>query len=227
MLHDFFEYIVNKHGVPKKVVPLTEKDLLELEHILPDHLVEFYRTFGSCSLRGGLLQICRPKDLQGIIKLIFDSDPDLNHEKSHAFAYTPFGDIYYFNEQYGCGSIELLNGNVFNYNLTIPSEISTSIDNTVFMPFSLSDESLDFTDDKGKRLFSRAKKLYGELDSLECYGFVPALALADEPDIKSIRRLKAPEYFGIIAQLQNFELIEILDMGRTKAVRQIGNSASQ
>jgi len=37
-----------------------------------------------------------------------------------------------------------------------------------------------------------------------------------------VRRLKAPEYFAIIAQLQDFYLMETLDSGQTKEVRKIG-----
>lgn len=223
MLHDFFKHVVEKYGPPGKSSPLDSHELLDLIQALPEHLAEFYRTYGRCILRKGLLQVCHPKDLQEILKLVLNSDPDINHENSHAFAYSPFGDIYFYNKRYGCGSIELLNGKIFNDDLTSSTEISPLIDNTIFMPFALSDESLDFIDHSGKALFKKAVKTLGELNIGECYGFVPALELGGEPYITNVRRLKAPEHFAIIAQLQDFYLMKILDSGQTKKVRKIGN----
>lgn len=223
MLHDFFKYVVKKHAPPGKSSPLDSDELLDLIEVLPEHLVEFYRAYGRCILRKGLLQVCHPKDLQEILKLVLNSDPDINDENSHAFAYSPFGDIYFYNKRYGCGSIELLNGKIFNDDLTSSTEISPLIDNTVFMPFSLSDESLDFIDQSGKPLFKKSVKTYGELNIGECYGFVPALELGGEADITNVRRLKAPEHFAIIAQLQDFYLMKTLDSGQTKKIRKIGN----
>lgn len=223
MLHDFFKYVVEKHGAPDKSAPLNSHELQSLVEVLPEHLVGLYQAYGRCILRKGLLQVCHPVDLKEILKLVLKSDLDINHENSHAFAYSPFGDIYFYNHRYGCGSIELLSGKIFNNELTSSAEISPFIDNTVFMPFSLSDESLDFTDHLGKPLFKKSTKKCGELNIGECYGFVPALGLGGEPDISNVCRLKAPEYFAIIAQLQDFYLMETLDSGQTKEVRKIGS----
>ena len=222
MLHDFFKYVVEKHGIPDRSTSLNSHELQNIRQVLPEHLAEFYQEYGRCVLRKGRLQMCHPMDLKETLKLVLKSDPDINHENSYAFAYSPFGDIYFYNNRYGCCSIELLAGKVFNNGLTSSAEISPLIGNTVFMPFSLSDESLDLTDHLGKTLFKKATNKYGELNIGECFGFVPALGLGGKFDISNVRRLKAPEHFAIISQLQDFYLMETLDSGQTKEVRKIG-----
>ena len=222
MLHDFFKCVVEQHGTPDKFTPLNSHELQNIIQVSPENLVGFYQEYGRCILRQERLQMCHPMDLQKILKLVLKSDSDISHENNYAFAYSSFGDIYFYNNRYGCGSIELLTGKIFNNDLTSSAETSPLIGNTVFMPFSLSDESLDLTDHLGKSLFKKATNKYGELNIGECFGFVPALGLGGKSDISNVRRLKAPEHFAIISQLQDFYLMETLDSGQTKEVRKIG-----
>lgn len=222
MLHNFFEYFIKKHGTPDNCMPLSNEEHLKVRSVFPSHLAEFYTAHGRCILRSGRLQLCHPNDLEPVLKLALKSDRDLNSNSVHAFAYTAFGDIYFFHEKYGCGSIELLTGNVFNEDLTSPPPLGSDIKNSIFVPFSLSNESLDTFDTYGKPLFSRAHKALGPLGVGDCYGFVPALELGGDPSIECLKKLRAPEHFSIISQLKTFNLIKTLDHGQTTIERQIG-----
>jgi len=223
-MNDFFDYFFKKYALPENSTPLTAEELSEIASTLPSQLHELYSTYGRCTLRSGRIQICHPQDLKPVLELALGNDPALSFHSCHAFAYTAFGEIYFYSKVYGCGAIETLTGKVYCENLTSPTTADDDIEYSIYVPFSMSDESLDFDDLAGIPLFSRAQKKLGKLNIGECYGFVPALDLGGESSTNNLKRERAPEHLSIIAQLKTFKLIKILDNGQTEAVRQINNT---
>jgi len=82
---------------------------------------------------------------------------------------------------------------------------------------------LAFLEAAGKRL--------GPLAPGEVYGFFPALQLGGAYTIESLRRVKAPEHFALLAQLAPMNLIELtppepprFPYGRHVIIRPIGRA---
>ncbi|MFI7858122.1 T6SS immunity protein Tdi1 domain-containing protein [Pseudomonas promysalinigenes] len=220
-MNDFFNYFFRKHGFPENSYPLTAEELGEIASTLPAQLQEFYSTYGRCTLRSGRIQACHPQDLKPVLKLALGNDPALSCKSCHAFAYTAFGEIYFYSTTYGCGAIEVLTGNVYCENLTSPATGDSDIEYSVYVPFSMSDESLDLDDIDGAPLFKKAQKKLGKIGVGECYGFVPVLDIGGMRSITTLKKERAAEHFSIIAQLKKFELLKTLNDGTTEIVRTI------
>lgn len=220
-MNDFFNYFFKKHGLPENPSPLTTEELGEIASSLPAQLQEFYSTYGRCTLRSGRLQVCHPQDLKPVLELALGNDPALSWHSCHAFAYTAFGEIYFYSTTYGCGAIEVLTGNVYCENLTSPATADSDIEYSIYVPFSMSDESLDFDDIDGAPLFKKAQKKLGKIGVGECYGFAPALDIGGTRSITNLKKERAPEHLSIIAQLKRFKLLKILNDGTTEIVKQI------
>jgi len=217
--HKFFE----DYGDPTKYKKFTDDELKALPTEFPDFMRDFYIEYGRTLLLDGRFQACHPDDLKGVLSLIFGADKDFNHKSYHAFAYSAFGDIYFWNSEKGMGIIYLLNGRVTCNGVVTPPSQADNLQNQFIVPFCLSPENFDHPDLQGKPLFKRAVKKCGPLDIGECYGFVPALALGGIEDIECVTRQKsAAAHFAFVAQTVNFNLIDVQGYEKSVIVRPIG-----
>lgn len=222
MLSDDFRDLFEEKGYPTKYSHLSSDELEFMVGKFPEFMVDLYREFGRFLLGDGVLQVCHPKDLSGILALIFGADADFNHKECHAFAYSSFGNIYFWNRKKGTGVIYIQKGEVICRGVTKGVPENSKIENTIYTPFEIESELYDFYDENDKPLFKRALKKYGPLEIGECYGFVPALALGGIADIGHIKRMSAPAHFSIVAQTMNFNLIDVQGYGKSVIIRPIG-----
>lgn len=86
---------------------------------------------------------------------------------------------------------------------------------------SVNPDSLDAYNDDNKKLFSRAVKKLGRPGLGEAFGFFPALAMGGAPNLENIKIVPALEHFLILAQLQQFKLVDYLAQP-PRVVRDIG-----
>lgn len=226
-MNELIEFIIDENGEPKTFEPFNAHELGTLPATLPNQLIEFYQAYGRCILQGGRLQTCHPNDLKGVFSLAFGDDEDFNQFNCHPFAYTAFGTIYFYQDSFGCGDVDLLEGRLCNTNFTSPKDPNSNFDNTIDLPFALDHEDLDFFDINDKPLFSRAKKKLGSLEIGECYGFVPALSIAGVAELKYLKRLRATEHFTIISQTCQIQFIDVLNHEKPAVIRRIINNASK
>ena len=219
MLDDNFTYLFAEYGKPERFKKLSQKELAQLPQTLPRPLITFLEEEGASSLHSGSLQIFHPHELKGVTDLIFGNDPDLQSEL-YPFAYSAFGIIHFWSVKYGVGECDLLTGQVTVDGLTAdkyeaPKEI------TIFSSFSSEYHLNDIFDGKDRPLLKRTKAKLGQLDYLECYGFVPALGLGGEAKLDNLKRLSAPAHFSIIAQATSFYLVKSDERGALSKVRAI------
>jgi hypothetical protein len=222
MLTEDFHYELKKNGYPDKTAPFSDDELNSLPPEFPALIIDFYREYGRCTLRKGLLQVCHPLDLRGVLALIFGADKDFNHNEFHAYAFSAFGDIYFWNSKVGGGEIYLLRGELTCIGITDNSKLGKYIENQFYTPFSLDNEGHDIFDISSNALFKRAVKKLGPLEIGECYGFFPALALGGSPELEYLKRVSAPEHFAIVAQTMEFNLIDVQGYGNSVIVRPVG-----
>lgn len=220
MINEFYDYIFNEYGQPEHSEPLENEEISKIPSSIPKHLIDLFLAHGRFTLRKGRLQTCLPSDFKDVLDRIFFSDTHLRG-KCQAFAYSAFGIVYFFHEKYGCGYVELLTGRVFCNGYTSPLSPSSSIDDTAFLPFDLSNNTFDTLDSEGKNLFSRTLKKHGPLSVGECYGFIPTLALGVPPAIDITQRIRALEHFSIIIQTTRFKLMEVKEFGITTIMKHL------
>jgi hypothetical protein len=216
------DFIVEESGVPKKIELFTQDELRQLPSTLPTPLLELYRSHGRFKIQDGRLQTCHPIDFKGLFSLVLGNDQTFNKDNCHAFAYSAFGNIFFYHDLYGCGEIDLINGHLYNSTFTSPPKENLNPENTIYLPFALDRESLDFFDIEDSPLFSRAKRKLGALEIGECYGFFPALSLAGLAQIDYLKRVKTIEYLSIISQTQNMYIIDSSGHGSSNITRKIG-----
>ncbi|ASW09848.1 MULTISPECIES: T6SS immunity protein Tdi1 domain-containing protein [unclassified Rhizobium] len=221
-MNKLYEDIIRKFGEPASNASFTEEERLALRKSFPDQVADFCFDIGRSVLREGLIQSCHPDDMRGVLALIFGADRDFSHDNCHAFAYSAFGVIFFWMKDYGYGNISVYEGRLTQKNFVKGQPAGATAANAVSVPFWLSDQALDFEDGVGKPLFKRASKKLGFLETGECYGFVPALALGGVSDIAHLKRLKASEHFAIVAQTMEYNLIDVQGYGQSVVVRPIG-----
>jgi len=192
-LSERFKKNIAKHGEPIVSQPFSETELTSLPESLPQDLVGLFETYGRCLMKDGVLQTCHPNDFRSVMALIFGADEDFSHKNCHAFAYSAFGKIYFWHENYGVGHLTLYDGEVFSGNFVEGIPQGARIELGIYAAFMGTYEDYEYYDLKGNGLFKKALKKCDLPQIGECFGFVPVLALGGIPDITCIKRLSAPE----------------------------------
>lgn len=219
-LSPIFEELIG--GRVGRALSLADDALSAFDKAIPSPLVDLYRAVGLCSIRGGRLQLCDPTTFRGILALVFGQDEQFGHESCHAFAFSPFGTLYCWSDEFALVIVDLIGGKVTSRGALGKIKPGSKVENLIYLPFSLSDDALDLDDDDGRPLFLRAVERLGEPDLGECLGFFPALAFGGPRRLDHLRRVRAPEHFAIIAQASEFRLVDVQGYGETKVVRAIG-----
>jgi hypothetical protein len=217
-----FAYVFSVIGKPVSLSRITDKELQAVSGLLPAAMTAFMKEFGRCQFLDGMLSVVHPGDLQSLLDLLFEGDKDLGGKKTLPFAYSIFGTVYFWNDQLGLGDVNLVTGHVTCDEIVNPNPDRTYLENTVYVPFMLEKESHDLFDDANKPLFKRALKKLGRAGFLECYGFVPGLALGGKAILGNLQRRSAPEHFATLAQATEFTIVRSDDFGQLSAVRKVG-----
>jgi len=212
------EYIED-FGAPQLHVAFSKEEMHQLAGKFPDDLLAFMSAFGRAVFQDGLIQICHPDDQKSVLTLIFGGDENFSHQNCHAYACSAFGEIFCWHEDYGLTIVDIIAGSVTCRLLTKNLSRDANTDRTFITPFGT---DADFYDVNDRPLFKRAVKKLGSLQIGECYGFVPALAIGGSPELQYLKRLRSPEHFAIVAQTNDFNLVDVEGYGVSKVVRKIG-----
>jgi hypothetical protein len=223
-MNDDIDYMIEVLGQPKSVEPAPETGVRELTGTVSENYILLLQKFGRCNWADGRLQLIAPPDLQPVVDLVLGEDQNLGGDgNAFAFAYTPFGQLHFWHKTYGAGEIDLVRGQVYCQDLTDPDDTPAVVPFAAMdVPFSMPPEDIDYFDQAGKPLFSKARKKLGEIGFLECYAFVPALAFGGEASVDNLKKNPAPEHFAILAQASEFTLMRITENFSYEEVRPIG-----
>ncbi|SCB43849.1 hypothetical protein GA0061103_6387 [Rhizobium multihospitium] len=222
-MQKWYSEIVDAYGAPSERIEFSPNEITGLASVFPASLKGFFLEMGRSVLRRGRIQTCHPNDMEGVLSLIFNVDREFSSDKCFAFAYSAFGDIFFWMEDFGYGRLSLYEGHVFQKNLVKGRRPGSEAINAVSVPFWLSDEALDYGDETGRPLFEQARHGLGQLEISECYGFVPVLAFGGRRDIGDLKRLKAAEHFSIVAQTMDYHLMDVQGYGKIAKIRRIGS----
>lgn len=174
---------------------------------VPDAMVDFWQQNGTGIVLDGYFQFCDPNRYSGILKLVFDNDPEIRAEQTYALGFGAFGTIIAWNEAHQDVIIDLVKGRVscpalvngksHDPNLSVTSQL-----------MMLDDPSFDEYDADVKKLFKRARSKLGKLGIDQIYGFKPVLALGGNRDITSLSIYDAVPHMAILAQAHELQLMD-------------------
>jgi hypothetical protein len=177
---------------------------------IPESLLGFWAEMGFGTMAEGSLTLCRPEDYAGMLAVLFGADPDFNARDCHLVAFSAFSDLYIWSERLsGEVTVTLPMGWVICSKLTDPNyagDPQRAI--WAMMASARTSRLFDWSDEKDKPLYKRARKKLGALTYGEVYGFVPALMLGGTTVLENLRRLRALEHFSILAQLDTPNLMD-------------------
>ncbi|VAW85422.1 hypothetical protein MNBD_GAMMA16-2147 [hydrothermal vent metagenome] len=220
-LNEDFQDVLEDFGEPTTYDKPQSSELDAWSRHIPEPLVDFWHTYGWSSFLKGRLWSPNPHDFDPLMEVIFEDDPEIDHKKCHLVAYSAFGSLSIWSEQFQIIRVSLVQGWIFVPGIT-DNELADDPNKQATFPFSGDAKtSYDSMDENGKRLFSRAVKKYGSLEPGECFGFFPAHVLGGGGNLNDIQRVKALEHFILLAELQPLTLMKW--EGTTMVpVRQIG-----
>lgn len=180
-----FDEFEEKHGKGEKCQSVSDKILAKYEDKLPSELIEEWSQNGWCSYGKGLLWTVNPADYEDTLsEWISDS------QKYFVFLRSAFADIYYSDGEK-------------NYHLDTSYGRISKVYSRIDFVFNG-----NFCDEKylesvlRQSLFDKAFSKLGKLETDECYGFFPALALGGEEEIEYVQKAKIREYLSILSQIK-------------------------
>jgi len=203
-----FQYSLKKFGEPITYANPTDAELASWSGIVPEPLIDFWRLYGWTSFLKGQLWLPNPRDFDPLMETLFAGDPQIDYRTCHLIAYSAFGSLYIWSEEFNVINLELPHGWVLCGTITA-NDPKGNLDNLATFPFFGDIKTAyNSVDEDSKPLYSRAVKKYGALEPGECFGFVPALVLGGSGNLDEIKRVKALEHFIFIAQLQPLTLMK-------------------
>lgn len=208
MISDDFKYFVSINGNPSFQQHVNPDDIEKYRSAVPSALFNFWLEMGWGDYADGLLRIRDPSLLNPILELLLGNDSQLRPEDCTLYAHSVFGDLFIWNRLHGRLVVNLL-----TYNMDAPRALNPTRrmpdDREIAVPLiGFKKDKYDCFDTSGVALFDRACKALGYPGPDECFGFFPALPLGGERVLGNIKRVKAREHFGILAQLRRPKLID-------------------
>ncbi len=218
---DHIDSVLRRVGPLLDPVRIDEGTLQAWTGTLPDILIDFWRNHGVGALQGGLMRVCLPDDFDGLLSQIFHADKDFSHKDCHVLGYGAFGHLIIWSARHWIVEADLLNARVSAPGLSDPSKKQNENASIIAYLLGHPPDSLDVFETDDKKLFKPVKDKLGQLKAGEAYGFFPALAMGGAPRVENIKVVPALEHFLFLAQLQQFNLVDVL--GRPpRVVRPIG-----
>jgi hypothetical protein len=182
-----FDYFIKKHQPAIGCALVSEETIQRYQGILPDGLLDHWRTMGWCGYGKGLIWVVNPDDFRDTLKEWLGPAA----EGAHAVARTAFGNIAYVNDE-GTYYIDV------HLNMILKQVKNVE----AFFWLTLCDN--DFLNNVlDRKRFQQALSRLGVLEPDECYAYAPALALGGPGTAETLIKVKMMEHLSILAQLRD------------------------
>lgn len=215
MRDEDFEGFIEDFGEATHRSAVSASDIAAWREVLPDQLLKYWEEEGWCGYADGLFWTVNPSDFEDIKNEWLKDTPLERLDKFHVIARTAFGKMFLWGEKTGNSVVISPYTNVIS---GLEKNLQREIDDPdfyirTFFGF-LTKNRCDVKDEDGRKLFERALKKLGPLQSDELFGFEPALVLGERIDLNNIRKLNADVHLTILRQLDSPELsFSSADMG--------------
>ena len=182
--------------------PVPPETIEKFRGRLPDKLLEYWQLYGWCGYAKGLFWTVDPEAWEETMLDWIGDTPFMAQDTYHVIARTAFGGLILWGEKTG-QSLKVLTAWGMIFPKFNPEQFARrGADQSLqFFFASISRESFDLMDDKGRPLFERALAKLGPLDHDTVYGFIPALALSGSPSLQSLQKLDAHVHLSILSQI--------------------------
>lgn len=213
--------IVEMFGKPDSGDNSDYIDAEKYRNKLPNSMIEFWKQNGIGIILNGYFQFCEPARYSPILAQIFENDPDLKHDRTHAIGFGAFGKLLCWNEDFKHVIVDLINGYVSCRGL-INSDKAVSDDADMTSQLMTLDEAfLDEYNAKATKLFKPALSKLGKVEMGQIYGFKPILALGGFRSLDNLVIYEARSHMSILAQAKRPQLMDY-SIFPPKPVRPIG-----
>lgn len=193
---EFEQYLFNQG----EVINHTEVSIDTIEKykgILPEQVIELWKTYGFSGISKGLFQLVDPIDGQDIVNEWSEVNEilGLKNKKLHLIAISAFGNfIFYVEKEEG--------GQYFTCVDVLYNNYEIMADELEFFFDILIDDETFVEEYFSESLFQECYAKLGALEEGECYGFVPLPVLGGDMTIEYAQKVKIAEYLSICAQAQ-------------------------
>jgi len=178
-----FEKFETTYGGIKHPQEILSENLNSIKQYLPEDLFVFLKK-GKGSYMDGFLWIVNPIEYKDIVDEVYL--PLRN--PSICFARDAFGNLYLWEDS-----------SIIYVDINHSKQEVVGRKTSVFFDLKMTDKGF-----LEKRLqynnFLEAKKILGELQSDECFGYEPLLGLGGVEKIRNLKKVKIREYISITAQ---------------------------
>ncbi|WP_170961428.1 GAD-like domain-containing protein [Rhizobium sophoriradicis] len=234
MQQDFAE-IIPKAGQPSNVRPVPHDVIEAYRGRVPDGLLEFWTEVGWCSFQDGYFWVSDPQAFDGLLRDVFQNDPEYAQADFVIFKYDAFGKLYGWRNDTKIITLDIAAYNpVFSSQQVeerpVTSERWTD-DRYVANSISLAKEERTYFAEQDLNDFERALSALGPLKSGEIYGYSPAFALGGQGTPETLVKTPIIEHLLMLNQFVRIGVERyILDANdsnnpyrRLERVREIGS----
>jgi hypothetical protein len=207
---DMFAHMVQTLGEPEHASKIGPDEAARYANRVPPALVQFWVEHGRGAYFDGLYWICDPAPFDEVLELIFEGDPEFSASDMTVVAHSAFGALKVWHRQRRKVNVSLLQSSVFNPPASSWHDAHTgqAFSEAFSVSTFVSTGRWEF-DHEDRDLLAAAAARYGALEPGEVYGFFPALQLGGSYAVENLKRVKAPEHFAILAQLDRFKLTRL------------------
>jgi hypothetical protein len=199
-----FSYFHDHKGfgpaIQKRVA--SKEKIAKFKGKLPDRLLKYWELYGFSGYGKGLFWLVDPDEYEPALEAWIGDMSFMEKDAYHVIGRGAFGQIFLWGQKSG-QSLEIKS----LWDMIFPSDETERItagdaDISIRCFFAgQNKKTLDQTDHLENPLFERALKTLGPLAHDEMYGFVPALVLGGQADLKFLQKVKAVEHLVMLAQL--------------------------
>ncbi|WP_079775093.1 GAD-like domain-containing protein [Salmonella bongori] len=210
MRDEDFSYFIKKFGEATSSVIVPEGSINKWKNILPNKLLDYWKTEGWGIYRNGLFSLVNPEEYEDILDIWLEDTRFEEMDSYHVIAKTAFGELYAWGESTGRNiTIQpLFNQIIYNKSNFIKkttSELNSEIES--FFAFSSVDE-FDLSDGDGNYLFDKAIEKYGILADNEMFGLEPAYILGGNLALGNLIKLNCQVHLMILRELAPPKIIQ-------------------
>lgn len=210
MRDEDFSYFIKKFGEATSSVIVPEGSINKWKNILPNKLLDYWKTEEWGIYRNGLFSLVNPEEYEDILDMWLEDTRFEEMDSYHVIAKTAFGELYAWGESTGRNiTIQpLFNQIIYNKSNFIKkttSELNSEIES--FFAFSSVDE-FDLSDGDGNYLFDKAIEKYGILADNEMFGLEPAYILGGNLALGNLIKLNCQVHLMILRELAPPKIIQ-------------------
>lgn len=198
------EKFLAKWGAPIESRPVPAERFDQYAGVVPEALLDYWRTFGFAGFGDGLLWICDPDEWAPVVAPWTENlDLVMGVDAWVPVIRGAFGQFLCWGPRTGMSlRVEPVFGMIFPTDKSAKMGSEVRKDIQIEAAFEgISPGSLDIEGKAGGNLFEAAVAAYGPLAADEVFAFVPAVGLGGTRDVEHIEKQSAVTHVQLLAEL--------------------------